>query len=117
MESLQLERTNLVILPTPDDDRPGLGEVSRSLARLEAALASLDSKVDAKLVGNEALVHLDTAWALRLNALEGRFESRFRAQEADVAELRSWLTWGVRLVLGLVVTAIVAGVIYTGGVN
>lgn len=46
-------------------------------------------------------------------ALEQRFEERHHEQEVRINAIDSWMTWAQRLVLGLVVTAVIAGVVVT----
>ena len=74
-------------------DDVSMGEVVRRLIRIE-------SKLDVELAGFARAADVDRELA---------------QVRADVAEIRSWIGWGVKIVLGLVLAALVGLVLKGGG--
>ncbi|HVM07184.1 MAG TPA: hypothetical protein VM345_01875 [Acidimicrobiales bacterium] len=100
------------------DGEIGPGEIARTLARLEKAIAALDAKVEGL-----SFVRQDV-WAVEREAIHERIEVVRQVAEADTDEVRKDLAatqdnlrWLARGVAMIVIAAVLATVLAVNGIG
>lgn len=115
-----------------DDATPGLGEMSRILARLERELSAVRSDIkslpdrsmvdDLRAFTNTTVAASEVKLVGRMDATKHEIHAEFSQLKAEISSLRqtvneldSWRTMILRLIVGAVIAALLGLVIVNGG--
>lgn len=100
-----------------DELLPTLGEVARSMSRLENEIGNVRKDIrslEEKVPTRELIAATERAWSSNLHALEERMLDKTAALEEKIEDLENWKTWTLRIVMGAVIMALM-GLILTAG--
>lgn len=86
-----------------------LGELARRLDVLHSDLKDLRSAV----VERDDLANASNGWLASLTGHEKSCALQLGAMDARVASLEAWQTWGLRILAGAVLSAVIALVLVT----
>ena len=89
------------------DNDVTLGELARRMDLLHADVKELRTSI----VEHDDLSAVANSWQLLLQSHESRAELVRIGLETRITHLEAWNTWAVRIVLGLVLSAVVAVVL------
>ena len=101
-----------------DDLLPTLGEVARSMGRLEKEISNVRQDIrslEEKVPTKELIVTTERAWEANLRALEDRFVERTAVLEDKISDLEDWKTWTLRIVMGAVIMALMGLILTSSG--
>lgn len=99
------------------DDQPSLGEIGRSVDRLEKEIGGVRGDIkqlEEKVPTREFIEAMERAFLASLSATETKWSTKIEHIEDKIADLESWKTWTLRLVVGAILMAILGLVVISG---
>lgn len=99
---------------TPSGPDVTTGELARRLDQVDSGLLRVQDKLE-RLATADNLTSLGVVWQHSLDETERRIQNHQDAQDAAIAELKSWQTWALRIVVGAVLTGVAGLVVVNGG--
>lgn len=99
------------------DEQPTLGEIGRSVDRLEKEIGGVRGDIrqlEEKVPTKELVMAMERAFQNSLSSTEEKWSMEINLVKSKVEDLESWKTWTLRLVVGAVLMGILGLVIISG---
>ena len=99
------------------EEQPTLGEIGRSVDRLEKEIGGVRGDIrqlEEKVPTKELVQAMERAFQSSLVSTELRWGAEINTVRSRVDDLESWKTWTLRLILGVVIVAVL-GLVVIGG--
>jgi len=87
-----------------------LGELARRLDSMHTDVKEMRSSI----VDHNDLTSVANSWTMLLAAHESKVDLQMQQVQTRIEQLEAWSTWAVRIVLGLVMSAVVGLVLLPG---
>jgi hypothetical protein len=100
-----------------NEEHPTLGEIGRSVDRLEKEIGGVRGDIrqlEEKVPTKELVQAMERAFQASLTSTELRWSAEIDGVKAQLNDLESWKTWTLRLVMGLVIAAVIGLVLVSG---
>lgn len=94
-------------MPAINGEGVSVGELRRRMDELRSDVHALDTKVD-QLPDKTDIAQLGAVWNATLQATTELFTERFLALAKRVEAIERWQNWAAKLVIGGVITAVLA---------